>query len=123
MVRDRWWLRGQQLNEMRASFFVRCELRLRSWSWPDCPQARFWTLLCASCAWSRKEVNKMSNDLFIVVAYLVVSGGARIRGIFRRWQQPVLRGPEWFFNVHVRPDFYAGQGHKILRGYRMRMLM
>ncbi len=65
----------------------------------------------------------MSNDLFIVVAYLVVSSGARIRGIFRRWQQPVLRGPEWFFNVHVRPDFFAGEGHKILRGYRLRMLM
>ncbi len=65
----------------------------------------------------------MSNDLFIVVAYLVVSGGSRIRGTFRRWQQPVLRGPEWFFNVQVLPDFYSGEGRKILRGYRMRMLM
>lgn len=65
----------------------------------------------------------MSNDLFIVFAYLVVSGGSRIRGIFRRWQQPVLRGPEWFFNVNVLPDFYTGEGQKILRGFRMRMLM
>lgn len=35
----------------------------------------------------------MTPDFFIVIAYLVVSGGSRIRGIFRRWQQPVLRGP------------------------------
>lgn len=65
----------------------------------------------------------MTPDLFIVIAYLVVSGGSRIRGTFRRWQQPVLRGPEWFFNVRVQPDFYTGEGQKILLGYRMRMLM
>jgi len=65
----------------------------------------------------------MSPNFFIVFSYLVVSGGSRIRGIFRRWQQPLVRGPEWFFNVPVQPDFYSGAGKKILDRYRMRMLM
>ena len=46
---------------------------------------------------------------------------ARARGCFRRWQQPVLRGPEWFFNVRVQDGFYSGEGRKILQNYRLRM--
>jgi hypothetical protein len=47
----------------------------------------------------------------------------RIRGCIRRGRQPLLRGPEWFFNVHVQPDFYTGAGKKILHRYWMRMLI
>src|ERR1051326_4906434 len=65
----------------------------------------------------------MSSNQFIVIFYLLCWGGARIRGCFRRWRQPLRRGPEWFFNTHVQPDFYTGVGKKILRGYWMRMLM
>ena len=46
-----------------------------------------------------------------------------MRGCFRRWQQPVLRGPEWLFNVRVQDGFYAGAGRKILQNYRLRMFM
>src|SRR5262249_44005962 len=40
-----------------------------------------------------------------------------------RWRQPLLRGPEWFFNVHVQPDFYSGAGKTILHRYWMRMFL
>lgn len=65
----------------------------------------------------------MSVNQFVVIFYVFCWGAARVRGCFRRWQQPLLRGPEWFFNVHVQPDFYAVEGKKILRAYWMRMLM
>src|SRR5580658_891791 len=64
----------------------------------------------------------MPNDQFILLFYLFW-WGARIRGFFRRWPQPLLRGSEWFFNVHVQPGFYAGPGKKILHRYRMRMFI
>ena len=41
----------------------------------------------------------------------------RIRGCIRRGNQPRLRGPEWFFNVQVRPGFYDGPGERLLRDY------
>src|SRR5262245_43120655 len=65
----------------------------------------------------------MSATKLIVIYYLVPWGGARIRGGFRRWRQPLLRGPEWFFNVHVQSDFYTGAGKNILHRYWMRMLL
>jgi hypothetical protein len=46
----------------------------------------------------------------------------RINGCVRRGRQPLLRGPEWFFNVHVPPNFYAGAGKKLLRQYWIRMM-
>lgn len=58
-----------------------------------------------------------------VIYYLVLWGGARIRGTVRRWRQPLLRGPEWLFNVHMQPDFYAGPGRKILGRYRMKIFV
>jgi hypothetical protein len=58
-----------------------------------------------------------------VVILWVFSWVIRIRGCVRRVRQPLLRGPEWFFNVHVQPDFYTGEGKKILHGYRLRMLI
>ena len=65
----------------------------------------------------------MSPDQFIVVFYLLLWSASRIRGAFRRWRQPLLRGPEWFFNVHVQPDFYSASGKRILHHYRVRMFL
>jgi len=65
----------------------------------------------------------MSLNWLAVIYYLLVWGAARIRGTYRRWRQPLLRGQEWFFNVHVQPDFYAGAGRKILQEYRMRIFI
>lgn len=47
----------------------------------------------------------------------------RINGCIRRGRQPLLRGREWFFNVHVQPHFYTGVGRRILHRYWMRMLI
>src|SRR5580704_1770822 len=47
----------------------------------------------------------------------------RINGCIRRGRQPLLRGPEWFFNVHVQPDFYSGAGRELLHRYWLRMLI
>jgi hypothetical protein len=47
----------------------------------------------------------------------------RINGCFRRGRQPLLRGPEWFFDVHVQPGFYTGAGKKILHRYWVRMFI
>jgi hypothetical protein len=47
----------------------------------------------------------------------------RVYGCARRGRQPLLRGPEWFFNVHVSPDFYHGDGRKPLHWYWLRMLI
>jgi len=65
----------------------------------------------------------MSETQFVVIFYLFLWSASRIRGCFRRWRQPLLRGPEWFFSVRVQPDFYSGPGRKILHHYRIRMLM
>ncbi len=62
----------------------------------------------------------MSQDQ-ILISLFILSVVARIRGCFRRWRQPLVRGPEWFFNVPVTSDFYAGAGGRILNRYRMRM--
>ncbi|HKT49289.1 MAG TPA: hypothetical protein VJV96_03280 [Candidatus Angelobacter sp.] len=59
----------------------------------------------------------------MLVAMLIFCAGARIRGCFRRWRQPLLRGPQWFFNVSVQQYFYTGPGRKLLRHYRLRMLL
>ncbi|HET7871906.1 MAG TPA: hypothetical protein VFL42_05300 [Terriglobales bacterium] len=57
----------------------------------------------------------------MLITMLMLNAAARIRGCFRRWQQPVVRGPEWFFNVPVQAGFYTGPGKKVLQAYRMRM--
>ena len=62
----------------------------------------------------------MSPNQYLI-AMFVLSCAARVRGCFRRWQQPVVRGREWFFSVRVTTDFYAGAGRKILDRYRLRM--
>src|SRR5262245_60548348 len=47
----------------------------------------------------------------------------RINGCVRRGRQPLLRGPDWFFNIHVQPGFYTGSGRRILHRYWMRMFI
>jgi hypothetical protein len=59
------------------------------------------------------------NQILMVI--LIFNAAARVRGCFRRWPQPMVRGPEWFFNVPVQAGFYTGPGKKILHAYRMRM--
>jgi hypothetical protein len=58
-----------------------------------------------------------------IAAFYVLFWLIRINGCVRRGRQPLLRGSEWFFNVHVQPDFYAGPGRKILHRYWLRMLV
>jgi hypothetical protein len=57
----------------------------------------------------------------VLISLVLLNAAARIRGCFRRWQQPLVRGPEWFFSVPVLPGFYAGAGGRILQRYRVRM--
>jgi hypothetical protein len=64
----------------------------------------------------------MSINQYAIMVYVLFMA-SRIRGCFRRWQQPLLRGPEWFFNVHVPPGFYEGAGKKILHHYWMRIFI
>jgi hypothetical protein len=64
----------------------------------------------------------MSINQYAIMVYVLFMA-SRIHGCFRRWQQPLLRGPEWFFNVHVQPGFYQGAGKKILRAYWMRIFI
>jgi hypothetical protein len=59
---------------------------------------------------------------FSVVLY-VLFWIVRINGFLRRSREPLMRGAEWFFNVPVTADFYAGPGRAILRRYRLRLLM
>jgi len=65
----------------------------------------------------------MSPQWPSVIVYPLLWGAARIRGTIRRWNQPLLRGPDWFFDVHVKPGFYTGPGREILRRYRMRIFI
>jgi hypothetical protein len=64
----------------------------------------------------------MHTDQYAVIIY-VFFWIIRINGCVRRGRQPLLRGPEWFFNVHVRPDFYTGAGRELLHRYWLRMLI
>src|SRR5579872_3271924 len=64
----------------------------------------------------------MSLTQYIVIFYILF-WPIRFNGCLRRWRQPLLRGREWFFNVHVQSGFYEGAGKKILRGYFLRMFV
>lgn len=65
----------------------------------------------------------MSPQWLFVIYYVLLWGGARVRGTFRRWKQPLLRGEDWFFDVHVKPGFYTGPGRQILRRFRARIFV
>lgn len=58
-----------------------------------------------------------------VIALYILFWVLRVYGCIRRGRQPLLRGPEWFFDVHVQPGFYEGDGKKILHRYWLRMLV
>jgi hypothetical protein len=47
----------------------------------------------------------------------------RIPRIKERWVAPLMRGPEWFFDVGVAPDFLKGPGATLLRNYRWRLFI
>jgi hypothetical protein len=64
----------------------------------------------------------MANNQLVLICN-VLFWATRVRGCFRRWAQPLLRGPEWLFNVRVQPGFYAGPERKILDRYKMRMFI
>jgi hypothetical protein len=57
------------------------------------------------------------------VMFYALFWAIRINGCVRRGRQPLLRGPEWFFTVHVRRGFYDGPGKQLLRWYWMRMMI
>jgi hypothetical protein len=64
----------------------------------------------------------MSPNQMLII-FFTFCAGSRIRGCFRRWRQPLLRGPEWFFNVPVQPGFYTGPGRRLLQRYRLCMML
>jgi hypothetical protein len=47
----------------------------------------------------------------------------RIPRLKERWIAPLMRGPEWFFDVAVAPDFLKGPGAALLRYYRWRLFI
>lgn len=65
----------------------------------------------------------IQNPAEYAVIFYILFWPIRIRGCFRRWRQPLLRGAEWFFDVPVQPGFYEGPGKKLLRQYRWRMMI
>jgi hypothetical protein len=47
----------------------------------------------------------------------------RIPRLKERWIAPLMRGPDWFFDVAVAPDFLKGPGASLLRYYRWRLFI
>ena len=79
-------------------------------------------LLPAAFVWVQKVDNMDVKNQYFIIFYILF-WVVRINGCVRRGHQPLLRGPEWFFNVRVQPDFYRGAGRKILHRYWMRMFI
>jgi hypothetical protein len=65
----------------------------------------------------------MMDPIRATVIFYALFWVIRINGCLRRGRQPLLRGPEWFFTVHVPPGFYDGAGQRLLRWYWMRMMI
>jgi hypothetical protein len=65
-------------------------------------------------------LNQVNSFAVIVYVFFWL---LRIRGCIRRGRQPWLRGPDWFFDVHVQPGFYEGAGRRLLRRYWLRMMI
>jgi hypothetical protein len=64
----------------------------------------------------------MTENQILVLLCLFVAA-MRMPRIRKRWSAPLLRGPEWFFSVAVKPDFPGGPGEAILRNYRWRLFI
>lgn len=47
----------------------------------------------------------------------------RFPRIKERWSAPLLRGPEWFFDVPVPADFLQNSGRALLRNFRYRLFI
>jgi hypothetical protein len=60
---------------------------------------------------------------FPLICLYLLTVGLRLPRIKERWVAPLMRGPEWFFDVAVPPDFLAGSGAAILRNYRWRLFI
>src|SRR5579883_2039146 len=53
--------------------------------------------------------------------FIAIGMVGRLPRILERWKAPLLRGPDWFFNVQVPPGFYERDGADLLRRYRLRL--
>jgi hypothetical protein len=84
--------------------------------------AKYLLPLPVAFVWAQKVNNLGVSNLSFVIFYILF-WLVRINGCIRRGRQPLLRGPEWFFNVRAQPDFYTGAGKKILHRYWMRMFI
>ena len=62
------------------------------------------------------------TQLQIVLLYFA-SIILQIPRIKERVVAPLMRGPEWFFDVAVPPDFLKGPGAALLRNYRWRLFI
>jgi hypothetical protein len=60
---------------------------------------------------------------FPLICLYLLTIALRIPRIKERWVAPLLRGPEWFFEVAVPLDFLQGPGAAILRNYRWRLFI
>jgi hypothetical protein len=61
-----------------------------------------------------------SQTLWLFYAAILL---LRIRATGKRLRLPMIRGQEYFFNVHVGPDFYTGPGRPIFAAYRRWVLL
>jgi len=60
---------------------------------------------------------------FPLICLYLLTIALRIPRIKERWAAPLMRGPDWFFEVAVPPDFLEGPGAAILRNYRWRLFI
>jgi hypothetical protein len=63
------------------------------------------------------------TQAWINVAFYIGVIIARFPRIKERWTAPLLRGPDWFFDVAVPPDFLKGPGAALLHNYRRRLFI
>lgn len=63
------------------------------------------------------------TELQIILGGYVGAIAGRFPRIKERWTAPLLRGPDWFFDVAVPQDFLEGPGRQILHSYRWRLFI
>ena len=63
------------------------------------------------------------NENQIIFLFCVFAVVTRIPRIVERWKAPLLRGPDWFFNVQTQPGFLKGPGSAILNLYRWQLFV